>query len=85
MRGDNGAPADSGGGGDSCKSTSDMCKNDTRNMNNTRDNEDDEVNNNLRLFRAESGKQKRVNRRPRRSARNRIYRRITSPTYYLTT
>ena len=48
MRGHNGAPADSGGGGDSCKSTSDMCQNDTRNMNNTRDNEDDEVNNNLR-------------------------------------
>lgn len=48
MRGHNGAPADSGGGGDSCKSTSDMCQNDTRNMNNTRDNEEDEVNNNLR-------------------------------------
>ena len=48
MRGHNGAPADSGGGGDSCKSTSDMCQNDTRNMNNTRDNADDEVNNNLR-------------------------------------
>ena len=45
MRGTNGAPADSGGGGELCKSTSDMCSNDTRSMNNTRDNEDDEINN----------------------------------------
>ena len=26
MRGSNGAPADSGGGGELCKSTSDMCE-----------------------------------------------------------
>ena len=48
MRGHNGAPADSGGGGESCKSTSDMCEYDERNLNNTRDNEEDESNNNLR-------------------------------------
>ena len=43
MRGTNGAPADSGGGGEMCKSTSDMCSNDTRSMNNTRKNEDNEI------------------------------------------
>ena len=48
MRGHNGAPADSGGGGELCKSTSDMCEYDERNLNNTRDNEEDESNNNLR-------------------------------------
>ena len=57
MRGFNGAPADSGGGGESCKSTSDMCEYDERNLNNTRDNEEDESNNNLRRENSSIGTQ----------------------------